>query len=112
MDPEEQRLVPLLKRIDEGSLYVPAAAGAGKSTFCRWAVLQSIPGTTTSHPVPAPEEYQEPVPELLRDPPAAAGAAAGIRQGHAVRARATHLAPQPIWSRRSPPGSTGRRHRA
>ena len=44
MEPEEQRLVPLLKRIDEGSLYVPAAAGAGKSTFCRWAALQSIPG--------------------------------------------------------------------
>ena len=66
MEPDEQRLVPLLKRIDEGSLYVPAAAGAGKSTFCRWAALQSIPGAPTSHPVPAPEEYQEPVPEALR----------------------------------------------
>jgi hypothetical protein len=66
MDPEEQRLVPLLHRIDEGSLYVPAAAGAGKSTFCRWAVLQSIPNATTSHPVAAPEEYQEPMPESLR----------------------------------------------
>jgi hypothetical protein len=66
MEPEEQRLVPLLKRIDESSLYVPAPAGAGKSTFCRWAALQSIPDTTTAHPVPAPEEYQEPVPESLR----------------------------------------------
>ena len=66
VEPEEQRLVPLLQRIDEGSLYVPAAAGAGKSTFCRWAALQSIADATASHPVPAPEEYQEAVPESLR----------------------------------------------
>ena len=58
--------VPLLERINEHSLYVPAAAGAGKSTFCRWAALQSIPGAPMSHPIPAPEEYQEPVPAALR----------------------------------------------
>jgi formylglycine-generating enzyme required for sulfatase activity len=56
----------LLQRIDESSLYVPAPAGAGKSTFCRWAVLQSIPGTSASHPVAAPEEYRERAPEALR----------------------------------------------
>ena len=58
--------VPLLQRIDQESLYVPAPAGGGKSTFCRWAALQSIPGAPTSHPVPAPEEYREPVPAGLR----------------------------------------------
>ena len=57
---------PLLERLDQESLYVPAPAGAGKSTFCRWAALQSIPGAPTSHPVPAPEEYQEPMPTALR----------------------------------------------
>jgi hypothetical protein len=39
---EEQKPIPLLRRLDRQSLYVPAPAGAGKSTFCRWAVLQSI----------------------------------------------------------------------
>ena len=63
---EEKRSTLLLHRIDQASLYVPAPAGGGKSTFCRWAVLQSIPGTMSSHPVPAPKEYEEPVPESLR----------------------------------------------
>ncbi len=58
--------VPLLGRLDGESLYVPAPAGAGKSTFCRWAVLQSIPGAEFSHPVPAPEEFAERVPAELR----------------------------------------------
>ncbi len=60
------RRVPLLQRLDEGSLYVSAPAGAGKSTFCRWAVLQSIAGTELTHPVPAPEDFAEPVPAKLR----------------------------------------------
>lgn len=59
-------LMLLLRWIDEISLYVTAPAGAGKSTFCRWAALQSTPGTSTSHLVAAPEEYQELVPESLR----------------------------------------------
>lgn len=58
--------VPLLRLIDKQSLYIPAPAGAGKSTFCRWAALQSIPGAQTSHLMPAPEEFREPVPESLR----------------------------------------------
>lgn len=60
------RIIPLLQRLDAESLYVPAAAGAGKSTFCRWAVLQSIAGTDIAHPVPAPEEFAEQVPANLR----------------------------------------------
>ncbi|MCG8357485.1 MAG: SUMF1/EgtB/PvdO family nonheme iron enzyme [Kiloniellales bacterium] len=63
---EERQPTPLLQRIDERSLYIPAPAGSGKSTFCRWAALQSIPGAAASHPVPAPEEYREPVPMELR----------------------------------------------
>jgi hypothetical protein len=63
---EEQKPIPLLQRLDQESLYVPAPAGAGKSTFCRWAVLQSVAGTELTHPVPAPEEFAEPVPTALR----------------------------------------------
>jgi hypothetical protein len=55
-----------LQRLNEESLYVPAAAGAGKSTFCRWAALQSISSAQISHPVPAPVEFTEPVPAALR----------------------------------------------
>ena len=63
---EEQKPIPLLQRLDQESLYVSAPAGAGKSTFCRWAVLQSIAGTELTHPVPAPEDFAEPVPTALR----------------------------------------------
>ena len=58
--------IPLLRRLDEESLYVPAAAGAGKSTFCRWAVLQSVSGAAMTHPVPAPDEFAETEPTNLR----------------------------------------------
>ncbi len=60
------RLVPLLERVDEESLYVLAQAGSGKSTFCRWAVLRSIAGEELCHPVPAPKEFAEPEPKRLR----------------------------------------------
>ena len=56
----------LLQRLDASSLYCPAPPGAGKSTFCRWAVLQSIPGALSAHPVPAPDGFQEPAPAQLR----------------------------------------------
>jgi formylglycine-generating enzyme required for sulfatase activity len=62
----EEVLEPLLGLIDKMSLYVSAPAGAGKSTFCRWAALQSIRDSTTAHPALAPEEYQEQVPESLQ----------------------------------------------
>ncbi|HEY1432425.1 MAG TPA: SUMF1/EgtB/PvdO family nonheme iron enzyme [Stellaceae bacterium] len=58
--------VPLLQRLDAGSLYVPAPAGAGKSTFCRWAVLQSIAVDDLAPAVPAPEEFAETAPMNLR----------------------------------------------
>ena len=63
---EEQKSIPLLQRLDQESLYVSAPAGAGKSTFCRWAVLQSIAGTELTHPVPAPDDFAEPAPTALR----------------------------------------------
>jgi len=56
----------LLQRLDASSLYCPAPPGAGKSTFCRWAVLQGSSGTPAAHPVPAPDEFQEPTPTHLR----------------------------------------------
>jgi hypothetical protein len=63
---KEQKPIPLLKCLDRQSLYVAAPAGAGKSTFCRWAVLQSIGDAVLSHRVPAPEEFMEPEPVNLR----------------------------------------------
>jgi len=62
----EQKPIPLLQRLDAESLYVPAPAGAGKSTFCRWAALQSIAAADLAHTVPAPEEFAETVPMNLR----------------------------------------------
>jgi hypothetical protein len=55
----ERKPIPLLQRLDAESLYVPAPAGGGKSTFCRWAVLQSIAAADLAHAVPAPEEFAE-----------------------------------------------------
>lgn len=63
---QERKPIPLLQRLDAESLYVPAPAGAGKSTFCRWAVLQSIAGADLTHVVPAPDNFAEPVPANLR----------------------------------------------
>jgi 3',5'-cyclic AMP phosphodiesterase CpdA len=71
-DPEEAGTIRvekppprLLERLNESSLFVSAAAGAGKSTFCRWAALQSHPTASTAHPVPA-SGYEEPVPTELQ----------------------------------------------
>lgn len=57
---------PLLKRLDQASLFVSAPAGSGKSTFCRWAVLQSLPMAPRSHRVEPPEGFSEPIPASLR----------------------------------------------
>ena len=90
------------------SLYVPAPAGAGKSTFCRWAALQSIPGAAMSHPVPAPEEFEEPVPTALHGRlPLLVPLREFWMDMDCGRGRRTWAAPS--WSRRSPPGSTVRR---
>lgn len=63
---EEPQTITLLARLDGDSLYVPAPAGAGKSTFCRWAALQCVAGADVAHPVPPPEGFIEPVPASLR----------------------------------------------
>jgi len=47
-------------------VYCPAPPGAGKSTFCRWVALQSIPGSAPAHPVPPPDGFAEPPPANLR----------------------------------------------
>ena len=57
----------LLERLGRQSLYLPGAPGAGKSTFCRWAVLQTGPVGGHAHPVPAPEDYRETPPAALRE---------------------------------------------
>jgi formylglycine-generating enzyme required for sulfatase activity len=62
----ERKPIPLLQRLDAESLYVPAPAGAGKSFFCRWAVLQSIAAADLAHTVPAPKEFAETAPMNLR----------------------------------------------
>jgi predicted MPP superfamily phosphohydrolase len=65
---EEEKQPPtlLLQRIDAQSLYCPAPPGAGKTTFCRWAVLQSIPGAPSVHAVAPPAGFAEPAPAGLR----------------------------------------------
>ena len=65
-DAEQPPPTLLLQRLDASSLYCPAPPGAGKSTFCRWAVLQGRSGTPAAHPVPAPDGFQEPTPTHLR----------------------------------------------
>jgi hypothetical protein len=62
----ERKPTPLLQQLDAESLYVPAPAGAGKSTFCRWAVLQSIAAADLAHAVPAPKAVAEAAPMNLR----------------------------------------------
>lgn len=62
----EPLVIPLLQRLDQESLYVPAVAGAGKSTFCRWVALQSLAEDKLAHPVPAPEDFAEGAPAALR----------------------------------------------
>jgi formylglycine-generating enzyme required for sulfatase activity len=62
----ERKPVPLLQRLDAESLYVPAPAGGGKSTFCRWAVLHSILAANLAHTVPTPKEFAETAPVNLR----------------------------------------------
>lgn len=63
----ESRLVPVLQRLNHESLVMLAQAGAGKTTFCRWAVLRSIADEKLEHPVPAPEAFTEPEPSDLRN---------------------------------------------
>ena len=95
-EPAERKPIPLLARLDAASLYVPAPAGAGKSTFCRWAVLQSIAAADLAHAVPAPEnspnsagEPARPAAAMvpLRDFHGAIDCGRGRRTGHRARWR-------------------------
>ena len=64
---EERRLVPVLQRLNDESVIMLAQAGAGKTTFCRWAVLRSIADEKLEHLVAAPEAFTEPDPVDLHD---------------------------------------------
>lgn len=63
---KEPQPIPLLQRLDTASLYVEAHAGAGKSTFCKWAVLQCIAEEDLIPQVPTPKDFAEPAPKSLR----------------------------------------------
>ncbi|MBL8528313.1 MAG: SUMF1/EgtB/PvdO family nonheme iron enzyme [Burkholderiales bacterium] len=56
----------LLHRLGDESLYVPGAPGAGKSTFCRWLALTVATGSLPDHPIGAPDEFEEVLPDSLR----------------------------------------------
>jgi len=104
----ERQPIPLLQRLDVESLYVPAPAGAGKSTFCRWAVLQSIAAADLAPAVPAPEEFVETAPVnllgrltllvLLRDFHEGIDCGRGRRTGHRAGLEETLAA----WVSQSP----------
>lgn len=55
----------LLHRLADGSLYLPGAPGAGKSTFCRWLTLVVASGYVPTHPISTPPGYQEEQPYAL-----------------------------------------------
>jgi hypothetical protein len=55
----EQKPRLLLDFLDKHSLYVPGAAGSGKSTLCRWVTYLACAGELPKHEVAAPNEYRE-----------------------------------------------------
>jgi formylglycine-generating enzyme required for sulfatase activity len=66
MDDQASKPSLLLERLNRQSLYAPAPPGGGKTTFCRWALLQAIADGPLDHPVPAPDGYAEPPADDLR----------------------------------------------
>jgi predicted phosphodiesterase len=66
MDDQASKPSLLLERLNRQSLYAPAPPGGGKTTFCRWALLQAIADGPLDHPVPAPKGYAEPPADDLR----------------------------------------------
>lgn len=60
---DEQRL---LHRLGDESLYVPSKPGAGKSTFCRWVALAVASSSIPPHPIGAPVQFEEQLPDALR----------------------------------------------
>ncbi|MFZ1643054.1 MAG: DUF4062 domain-containing protein [Candidatus Contendobacter sp.] len=63
----EQQHDLLLHRLGAESLYVPGAPGAGKTTFCRWLALVVACGSLPTHPLETPAEFEERLPDDLRD---------------------------------------------
>jgi len=63
---QEERHALLQQRLGEESLYLPGAPGAGKSTFCRWLALVTVNGTVPDHPIAAPDQFREQLPDSLR----------------------------------------------
>jgi len=56
----------LLHRLGQASLYVHGAPGSGKTTFCRWLALVVAGGAIPAHPIDAPKEFEEKLPDGLR----------------------------------------------
>ncbi len=57
----------LFNRLEDESLYVAGAAGYGKSTFAKWLRLQVLAPQSHQFKVPSAKEFQELLPESLRD---------------------------------------------
>ena len=63
---DEQQLIPLLQRLDQQSLYVPAPAGAANPPSAAGRCCRASMTHVLSHPVPASAEFMEPEPMVLR----------------------------------------------
>ena len=57
----------LLNQLNESSLYVPGAPGAGKSTFCRWVAYLVSYGKMPGLEISPPKGYAESFPNALHD---------------------------------------------
>ena len=64
-DEDKREFDTLLDNLADRSLCISAPAGAGKTTFCRWAVLHAAVGPLATHEITAPPEFQEPATTTL-----------------------------------------------
>ena len=64
-DLERRTFDLLLTRLNQSSLYVPGAPGAGKSTFCSWVCWVVADRAIPSDAHAIPDEYTEQVPDTL-----------------------------------------------
>ncbi|MEI7698282.1 MAG: SUMF1/EgtB/PvdO family nonheme iron enzyme [Planctomycetia bacterium] len=71
--PEDQRLKErpswqlLMQRLESESVYLAGDAGYGKSTFAKWLCLHVLAPQSQQFLVPGPEEFQEVLPESLKN---------------------------------------------
>ena len=63
----ESQMQLLLHRLGEQSLYVAGDPGTSKSTFCRWVSWLAATGEIPRFAVAAPDEFQEVLPDSLRE---------------------------------------------